>query len=282
MLDKEILRIQKQHKDELAEQEENNNLLREALEAQLEDQAARDNELTELKALVRSLVGQVKGKGRTPDTVPEASGGGSGRKKPPLKMRGAAGGAPGGGDDDGEDDDNEGSHRGGRRPEGPRQRKNPPLPDDNDDEDDDNSHTPDPELEKFARAMAKALGKTTRVSAEPSVVFRNERYQDIRLWLISCTDFFDRNKWQWTNESHRVCYALSKMDGPEVTPFALTYRQKMIGELGFVKEESYRFWHTFAEQAILHFGPTHEAEKALRKMNAVKCQGDIEKFVLEM
>ena len=28
------------------------------------------------------------------------------------------------------------------------------------------------------------------------------------------------------------------MDGPKVAPFALTYHQKMTGELGFVKEES--------------------------------------------
>ena len=130
--------------------------------------------------------------------------------------------------------------------------------------------------------MAKALGKTTRVAAEPPVVVRNERHQDIRLWLISCTDFFDRNKWQWTNESHRVRYALSKMDGPEVAPFALIYRQKMTGELGFVKEESYRFRRTFAKQAIRRFRPTHEAEKALHKMSAVRYQGHIAKFVLEM
>ena len=72
------------------------------------------------------------------------------------------------------------------------------------------------------------------------------------------------------------------MDGLEVALFALTYRQKMVGELGFVKEESYRFWHTFAEQAILYFRPTHEAEKALCKMSAVRYPGDITKFVLEM
>ena len=72
------------------------------------------------------------------------------------------------------------------------------------------------------------------------------------------------------------------MDEPKVAPFALTYRQKMMGELGFVKEEAYGFWHTFAEQAILRFGSTHEAEKALLKLSTVKYQGDIAKFVLEM
>ena len=120
MLDQEILRIQKQHKDELAEEEENINLLREVLQAQLEDQALRDNEMTELKALVRSLTGQVKGKGRAPDTTPEVAGGaGGGNKPPPPKIIGAAGGAPGGGDDNGDDDHNKGSHDREKRPEGP-------------------------------------------------------------------------------------------------------------------------------------------------------------------
>ena len=72
------------------------------------------------------------------------------------------------------------------------------------------------------------------------------------------------------------------MDRPEVAPFALTYQKKMTGEVGCIKEESYPFWHTFAKQAILRFGPTHEAEKALRKMSTVRYQGDIERFVLEM
>ena len=115
MLDQEILRIQKQHKDGLAEQEENITLLREALEAQLDDQATRDNELAELKEQVRFLSGQVKGKGRAQDTGPEATGGGNRGKKPPPRMQGAAGEAPGGDDDDdNDDDDDEGAHRGGK------------------------------------------------------------------------------------------------------------------------------------------------------------------------
>ena len=56
----------------------------------------------------------------------------------------------------------------------------------------------------------------------------------------------------------------------------------MTGKLGFVKKEAYGFCYTFAEQAILRFGPTHEVEKALHKMSTVKYQGDIAKFLLEM
>lgn len=126
------------------------------------------------------------------------------------------------------------------------------------------------------------MGKTTRVPVEPPPVFKNEGYQDIRIWLVACTDFFNANPWLWGNNGKRVCYALSKMDGPAVAPFTLTYRKKMTSTLGFVKEEGYKFWHTFADQAISQFGPTHEVEKALRKMSTVKYHGDVAKFLLEI
>ena len=46
-----------------------------------EMQQARDGEISELKAMVRSLMSQVKGKGSDPP--PEASGGGGGNPPPP-------------------------------------------------------------------------------------------------------------------------------------------------------------------------------------------------------
>jgi len=57
-------------------------------------------------------------------------------------------------------------------------------------------------------------------------------------------------------------YAISGMDGKEVAPLALTYRRQMIGEIGYTREEGYDFWHLFGKQALLRFGPTHEAEKS--------------------
>ena len=85
------------------------------------------------------------------------------------------------------------------------------------------------------------------------------------MWLVACTNFFDANPWLWGSEPKRVRYALSKMDGPAVAPFALTYQKKMTGTMGFVKVEGYEFWHTFAELATEQFGPTHEAEKRYGK-----------------
>jgi len=72
------------------------------------------------------------------------------------------------------------------------------------------------------------------------------------------------------------------MDGKEVAPFALTYRRQMTGEIGYTRQESYKFWHVFAEQALRRFGPTHEAEKSLREMGSVKYRGDVTKFLMEM
>ena len=37
-----------------------------------------------------------------------------------------------------------------------------------------------------------------------------------------------------------------------------------------------------AEQALPHFGPTHQAEKSLREMGSVKYRGDVAQFLMEM
>ena len=72
--------------------------------------------------------------------------------------------------------------------------------------------------------MANTLGERTRVPAEPPAMFRNEKHQDIRRWLLTCMDYFGRKSWQWANEAQRIRYAIAGMDGKEVGPFAFTYR----------------------------------------------------------
>ena len=71
--------------------------------------------------------------------------------------------------------------------------------------------------------MANALGQRTRIPAEPPAMFRNEKQQDIRMGLMTCTDYFGRNSWPWEDDSEaqRIRYAISRMDGKEVAPFAL-------------------------------------------------------------
>jgi len=130
--------------------------------------------------------------------------------------------------------------------------------------------------------MANGLGQRTRVPAEPPAMFRNDKNQDIRMWLMACRNYFGRNSWQWGDETQRIRYAISRMDGKEVAPFALTYRRQMTGEMGYTRQEGYEFWHVFAEQVLRRFGPTHEAEKSLREMGSVEHRGDVAKFLMEM
>ena len=89
--------------------------------------------------------------------------------------------------------------------------------------------------------MANALGQYTRVPAAPPALFKNEKDQEIRMWLLTCMDYFGRNSWQWQDEAQRIRYALIQMDGKEVAPFVLTYRRQRTGELGFTKQEGYEF-----------------------------------------
>jgi len=100
--------------------------------------------------------------------------------------------------------------------------------------------------------------------------------------LLRWADYSGRNSSQWENEAQRIRYAISRIDGKEVTPFALTYRLQMTGEIGYTRQEGYEFWQVFAEQAWRRFGPTHEAEKSLREMGSVKYRGDLAKYLMEM
>jgi len=218
LLDQEIVRINEQHKRELENHEISINLVRDELQRQQESREAQDGEIAVLKALVEQLLGQVKGKGKVSDPTPEASGAGGGRPPPPPQQ--GATGAPGGGGGGDPDDEGEGS---GRKPDesskGRRDGRPAPQP-----EEDDYDVENDEQFNLFSRVMANALGQRTRVPAEPPAMFRNEKQQDIRMWLMTCTDYFGQNSWQWEDEAQRIRYAISRMDAKEVAPFALTYR----------------------------------------------------------
>jgi len=82
LLDQEIVRLNEQHKRELENHEISLNLMKqEMLEHQLAEQA-RDGEISELKAMVQTLMEQVKGKGKVSQLTPDASGAGGGRPPP--------------------------------------------------------------------------------------------------------------------------------------------------------------------------------------------------------
>jgi len=155
-------------------------LVRDALRRHQESREAQDDETLVIKALVEQLMRQVKGKGKVSDPTPEASWAGGGRPPPPRL--GVAGVAGGGGPPD---DEGEGS---GRKPDESRKgrwdKRPAPQPEDEYDAQDDE------QFNLFSRVMAKALGQCTIVPAEPTALFRNEKHQDISIWLLTCADCF--------------------------------------------------------------------------------------------
>jgi len=153
LLDQEIVRINKQHKRELANHEISINLVRDVQRHHQESRLAQNGEISVLKALVEQLMGHVKGKGKVSDPTPGASGAGGGIP-PPLPPHGAAG-APGGGGGGDPDDEGEGS---GRKPDesrkGRRDERPTPQP-----EEDDYEAENDEQFNLFSRVRANALGQ---------------------------------------------------------------------------------------------------------------------------
>jgi len=108
----------------------------------------------------------------------------------------------------------------------------------------------DEQVAELLRIMADAMRHRTSVPAEPPALFRNKKHQDIRLWRLTCTDYFGRNSWQWEDEAQRIRYAISRIEWKEFPPFALTKLCQMTGELGYTKQAGYEFWYVFGEQAL--------------------------------
>jgi len=140
----------------------------------------------------------------------------------------------------------------------------------------------DPPLAKLVKVMSMALGGSKRKPAEPPFIYKHLHYQDVKVWLLACEDYFARNPTYWMKEKDKIIYTIGRMEEKEVAPFALAYRKQMTGELGFQKQEGYEYWHIFKAQVILQFTVFHEAERAPRRMELVKYQGDIEKYLREL
>jgi len=143
-------------------------------------------------------------------------GGNWGRMPPPLGGNG--------GDPDPSDHDSDGENRREIR-KGKRQRR-PTTPEDD-----------DPQLAKLVKVMSMVLGGSKRKPADPPFVYKHLDYQDVKVWLLACEDYFARNPTDWMNEEDKIIYAIGRMEGKEVAPFALAYRKQMTGELGFQKQE---------------------------------------------
>ena len=234
---------------------------------QREAREERERQLAVMKGMLESLLSHVKGKEKQSNPTRKrsiaAGGGDGGGNRPPPPQQGAP--APGGGDSD---DDGE-RPRKGRQDERPARRSRKPGREE-DEEDDDDEGMADPDELRFSRIPGRTIGDTSKRPAQPPPEYEHAKHQDVRFWLTACKDFFDRNPFQWRIEADRIKYALSKMKGPQVSSFAMTYRNQMTGELGFTRPEGYELWAIFAEQVVRCFGPTHEEVKELREMIKVR------------
>ena len=189
---------------------------------------------------------------------------------PPPPRPPRVGGAPNPGDDDPDDDE---SYYRAPRPIGDPPRR--PMP---------NPYGPPepPNAEQWAEVLGRTMARGSRRQAQPPPKFENKATQDVRVWTMTCEDFFERNAWQWEEEEERIKYALSMMDGNAVTPFAITYRKKMTGEFGFPKHDGYDLSINFKAQLHDKFSIMHRAQRALRDMEKVQYEGDIEKYLLTL
>ena len=131
---------------------------------QREAREESDRQLTEMKEMLKSLLSQVKGKGKQSDPTPErsmAAGGDGGGNRAPPSQQGAPG-APGGGDSD----NNREGPRKGRRDERPARRSRKPRREE-DEEDDDDEGMADPDELRFSRILGRAIGDTSKRPAQP-------------------------------------------------------------------------------------------------------------------
>ena len=199
----------------------------EELRKSREERGHLEERVMELTEQVKSINSQVIGKGKQSDPTPEpiaAGGVGGGGNGDPPENFGAGG--PGGsddGDDDDEDDEDDDRRKGRRHriPADKGRRDERPA---------DNAGTE--EENRFSRILSAAMAETSKRPAEPPNTFTNASHADIRFWKPRCQDYFDRNKLKWREEGNRIKYALGKMQGTTVTPFAMAYRNQMTGELG--------------------------------------------------
>jgi len=216
------------------------------LEANKEARERQESHIAELTAAVTSLMGQVKGKRSipTPEQSAGATGGG-GRGGPPPIMHGPVGGTPDPGDSEGGGSDDE---RRGRRHERPHKRNKKPAEKEKTEEEKYGEVTED--AIRFSTALGKAIGERTKAPAQPPLEYEHAKHQDIRFWLNTGKDFFDRNPYQGQDEMDRIKYGLSKLKGSQVASFAMTYGNQMTGDFGHIPQEGYELWDFFAEQAI--------------------------------
>jgi len=84
-LEQVIVWNNEQHKQELQNHAESINLMKQELQDYQDDQDARDGKISELQAIVETLMRQVMGKGKASDLMPEGAGASVGNPLPPPR-----------------------------------------------------------------------------------------------------------------------------------------------------------------------------------------------------
>ena len=74
----------------------------------------------------------------------------------------------------------------------------------------------------MAKAIAQEQLLSTKRPSDSPWVFKNISHQDIRIWLISVQNYFERNSHLWMMEVDRIKYALGRMEGDDVARFTDT------------------------------------------------------------
>ena len=72
------------------------------------------------------------------------------------------------------------------------------------------------------------------------------------------------------------------MEESAVTTFAITYLKKITGEFGFPRSDGYDLWENFKTKIQEKFSILHRGPKALRDMEKVMYEGDIEEYLLTL
>ena len=118
--------------------------------------------------------------------------------------------------------------------------------------------------------------------AEPPKFFEAEPHENVKLWLLSCEDFFHHNPQQWVEQKHRILYTMNRTKGKKIAHFTNWYRLSMTSEEGYQKEAGLLYWERFCQEIISKYANKSEDRQALQAMNATKYEGRTTTFLLAM
>ena len=120
-----------------------------------------------------------------------------------------------------------------------------------------------------------------RQATEPWM-FKGDRTQDLRTWILACEDFFARNPQQWVQDRERIIYAIGRLEtGSKAYSFGAFYRRAMDGIHGIPRVATHKYWTSFVTELKKRFLSTKEAAEALISSDQLKYKGDVDDFIMK-